>query len=69
MNRKDAFLFSEGRIRSFSQEGGGPNHNVGDLVWMASMAWMAKNNVLDLKNKFKIKGTFRRPANSEGWPF
>lgn len=34
-----------------------PGHNVGELVWMD---WMAKSNVLDLKNNLKIKGTFRK---------
>lgn len=62
-----AVSFFEERIRGFNQAWGGlirivPGHNVGELVWMN---WMAKSNVLDLKNNLKIKGTFRRLFNSE----
>lgn len=47
-------------------QGIAPGHNVRDLVWIV---WKPENNILELKNKFKMKGTFRRPSNLKNCEF
>lgn len=40
-----------------------------DIGYLVQVPWMTENNLLDIKDKLKVRGACRGPTYLKSWPF